>query len=300
MTYPTANRVYFFGMPGRFSCTVLKTLYEQDIHVDQIFCAGPAPAESIIRALPVTSPQQSESLSDLAEKLAIPIQYIRRKEDLWSSEHSQSKRPDFLLVACFPFRLPNHILQWPRKACLNIHPSLLPKYRGPDPIFWQLYHDEQHTGVSLHLMTHELDSGPIVMQQAAAYGDGSQRHQIESTLASLGAKLFAALLKTSTPVDKLLRKQNQEEASYFPAATQEDYYLHPQWCARQAFNFMRGTCPPDKQFRIKINNNILILSDCIDYESEGQIQNSYVKNNEDLYIQFSPGILHARYTSNHK
>ena len=285
-------------MPGLFSCSVLKTLYEQDIHVDQIFCASAAPAESISRALPVTSPQQSESLSDLAEKLAIPIQYIRRKEDLRSSEQSQTERPDFLLVACFPFRLPNHILQWPRKACLNIHPSLLPKYRGPDPIFWQLYYDEQHTGVSLHLITYELDSGPIVMQQAAAYGDGSHRHQIESILASQGAKLFAQLLETSTPVEKLIGKQIQEDASYFPTAAQGDYYLHPQWSARQAFNFMRGTCPPDKQFRIKINNDILILSDAIDYDSEGQIQNGYVKNKEDLYIQFSPGILHARNTTN--
>jgi methionyl-tRNA formyltransferase len=288
------NRVYLFGTPGLFSYTVLSTLYEQDVHVDRIYCAGPAPAEPVSRALPVTPPPKPESLTEFAKKLAIPIQYINKKSDLLSLEDSLPERPDFLLVACFPFRLSSQIIKWPKTACLNIHPSLLPKYRGPEPIFWQLFNNEQQTGVSLHLMTHKFDAGPVVMQQAVPYGDGSHHHQIEISLASAGAKLFVHLLETATPVDKLLKNQSMEEASYYPAASQRDYYLHPQWSARQAFNFMRGTCPPDALFRIKINNKILILVDAIDYECEGQVESGYKQDKEDLYIQFSPGILHAR------
>lgn len=287
------SSVYFFGIQGTFSYIALKTLYEFNIRVSHIYCASPKPAQPTGHELPVTLPENTGTLEYLANKHATTIQYISDKSDLLFSNKLPNESSDFILVACFPYHLPKSILQWPNKACLNIHPSLLPKYRGPDPIFWQLYNDEQETGVSLHLLTQELDTGPVIMQQIIPYGYITDYQQIESKLASTGVNLFVKLIETGTPLEKLLKKQNVLDATYYPAPSQNNFYVNPQWSARHAYNFIRGTRPPDGQFRMKIQNQTLILTNAIDYTNDGQLKNAYKQEKENLYIQLSPGILHV-------
>ena len=72
---------------------------------------------------------------------------------------------DAITVACFSRKLPASVLRLPRLGCLNVHPSLLPAHRGPDPLFW-IYHDGDETGgVTIHLMDEGFDTGPIVLRE---------------------------------------------------------------------------------------------------------------------------------------
>lgn len=287
------SKLFFLGTPGLFSYAALASLCEQGIAVDRIYCAGAAPARPIDKALPVTRPVTPGTINELAQQRAIPIYYINGEVDFPSPEKCLEDRPDYILVACFPHHLPNYIRQWPRTGCLNIHPSLLPGYRGPDPIYWQLFNNEPQTGVSLHMVSEELDAGPVVMQQPVAFIDGSDYNQLNTLLANMGAKLFGQLLKATVPVEKLLTYQNEEEASYYPMPSQSGYCVTTQWSARHAFNFMRGTCPPNGKFSVETNNGNLIVTDVIDYTDNSQLENTFTQEMEDLYIQFAPGILHA-------
>jgi len=73
--------------------------------------------------------------------------------------------PDLILSMDFPMPFPSELLTLPRLGCVNVHPSLLPKYRGPRPVFWQLLHGERHSGLTFHRMVDDAYSGPILLQR---------------------------------------------------------------------------------------------------------------------------------------
>ncbi|MDJ0833318.1 MAG: formyltransferase family protein [Gammaproteobacteria bacterium] len=97
---------------------------------------------------------------------------------------------DFLLVACWPRKLTRAEIQAARYAALNLHPSLLPRYRGRDPISDQLGAGESRFGVSLHLLSAQIDAGDIILQQGFQLRPPVTRQAIERQAASIGADLF--------------------------------------------------------------------------------------------------------------
>ena len=74
--------------------------------------------------------------------------------------------PDLIFVAGFPWRLPPELLSLPRLGCINTHPSLLPRYRGPNPLFWQVMNGETEGGLTIHRMDADFDTGPILVQRS--------------------------------------------------------------------------------------------------------------------------------------
>ena len=263
----------------------------KDISVSKVICAGFSPGTSVETTLPVTLPEQEETLDSLCTRFHIPMSYVSKVSELPLLALENDEIPDFVLVACFPFRLPDALIHWPRIACLNLHPSLLPRYRGPDPIFWQLKKGESHTGVSLHKLTRDFDAGPVVKQKAVTYKDGAYKKEIEIMLGHEGANLYSELITAALPVEENSRSQNESASSYFHLPSVEDYQLSPQWSARQAYNFIRGTWPPLTQYSMDIENSTWIIQQALEYSSEGKLPGSVQKNNDELYIQFSPGIL---------
>ena len=105
-------------------------------------------------------------------------------------------KADFLLVACWPELLPENIIHAVSCAALNLHPSLLPKYRGRDPIGDQLSVRDSQYGVTLHLLENQFDSGDIVLQQSFCLKDPASRPEIESQAAEIGARLFIEAVTT--------------------------------------------------------------------------------------------------------
>lgn len=139
-------------------------------------------------------------------------------------------------VACFPWRLPEAWLETLRHGVLNVHPSLLPEWRGPAPLFWQLRAGAR-TGVTLHRMDAGLDTGPVVARRPVRLGDGIRTPAAEGLLASAGAELLAAALRSGE-----LAGEAQDESwatrQGWPGAP--DLRVPDSWPARRAFNFIRG------------------------------------------------------------
>jgi methionyl-tRNA formyltransferase len=96
-------------------------------------------------------------------------------------------RPDYIVVAAFGQKLPAEILTAPRKACLNVHPSLLPLYRGGNPVQRAVMNGDKLTGVSIIYMSDEVDVGDISVQKSVEIGPDETYGTLESRLASLGA-----------------------------------------------------------------------------------------------------------------
>ena len=98
--------------------------------------------------------------------------------------------PDLVVVACFPWRLPEWLLALPRHGCLNVHPSLLPDGRGPDPVFWAFRWGLRETGVTIHRVDAGFDTGPIVAQRRLAIPPDATIPSLERDLAEAGAALL--------------------------------------------------------------------------------------------------------------
>jgi methionyl-tRNA formyltransferase len=156
-------------------------------------------------------------------------------------EAVRDPRPDLILVACFPRRLPPEVVGLARWDCLNLHPSLLPRYRGPAPLFWQLRAGETETGVTLHRITARLDAGELIAQRRVALPEGASGSELEGLLGEEGGGLLLETVAAAPGGALFARPQDEALASHQPLPAPPDFEVPTTWSARRAFNFIRGT-----------------------------------------------------------
>ena len=167
---------------------------------------------------------------------------------------------DIYLIACYPRKLPSEITNRARFGCINVHPSLLPKYRGPDPLFWQLLYAEQTTGVSLHFATDVIDGGDILASQSVPFPDGARLSSIEHLLAESAAQLFTKLC--TTPVEYWqIRSQPNRNATSQPMPCEDDLLLHTKMEATTVYNLIRAYANTNRNFRFVVGTQKYSIKD---------------------------------------
>src|SRR5712691_8394805 len=137
-----------------------------------------------------------------------------------SSRLFASHDADVAVVVAYGRILPVEFLRAPRLGCINVHFSLLPKYRGAAPVNWPIVNSEKKTGVTTMFIEEELDSGPILLQRETEIGAEETAPQLMARLAAMGAELLSetlAQLNAITP-----RTQRDEEATLAPLLERED------------------------------------------------------------------------------
>ena len=106
----------------------------------------------------------------------------------------QAVKPDFLLSFFFPWRVPPEALAVPPLGAVNLHPSLLPRYRGPNPLGWTLRNDEPGIGLTLHRMDTQFDTGPLLAQGRRALSDADTVESLFEKQMSLAWELIPEML----------------------------------------------------------------------------------------------------------
>lgn len=151
-------------------------------------------------------------------------------------------RPELIVVVAYGRILPESILNLPPFGCINIHASLLPKYRGAAPIQWAIINGEEFTGVTTMLMDKGLDTGDILLEEKIRISDEDTTETLSRKLSGLGASL---LLNTIKGIKEGLLKSRPQtgEASYAPVIKKEDGLLNWSKTASELFNFVRGMYP---------------------------------------------------------
>lgn len=146
--------------------------------------------------------------------------------------------PDVIFSAGFPWKLPPELLNLPRLGCINAHPALLPKYRGPEPVFWQLMNGETQIGMTIHRMDAEFDTGPILAQRAMDISEDDDIDSVFSKLLALGGPLLAeALAAVAADVPGT---PQPIEGSYAPLLTDAERHLDWSRSAVQLRNQVRA------------------------------------------------------------
>ncbi len=147
------------------------------------------------------------------------------------------------VVAAYGRILPEWMLNAPCHGCVNVHSSLLPKYRGAAPINWAIARGERETGVTIMLMDAGLDTGPILLRRATAIGDEETAAELTPRLAEMGAESLIEALGKLERGEITPEPQNDAEATLAPILKREDGEVDWAMTATEIFNRLRGFTP---------------------------------------------------------
>lgn len=180
-------------------------------------------------------------VKELAKLLGIRVYEPVKLEEIW--EPLAQIQPLVIVVVAYGKILPPEVLRLPKLGCINVHASLLPKYRGAAPIHRAIINGETKTGVTTMFMEEGLDTGDILLQEAITIGENETAGQLHDRLAEKGAGL---LLKTLGQLEsgELKRvSQKHAEATYAPPLTSADEIIDWNKPARQVKDQVRGLNP---------------------------------------------------------
>lgn len=217
-------------------------------------------------------------VKETAMKYNIPVyQPVKVKNNTEFLETLKGINPDVIVVVAFGQLLPKEILELPKYGCINIHASLLPKYRGAAPIQWAVIDGEEETGVTTMLMDEGLDTGDILEQKTIRLAEDETGGSLFDKLAKLGGELILSTLEglennTITPVS-----QRQESSNYAKMLTKELGNLDFQKDAASLERLIRGLNPWPSAYThwngktLKIWKAMVVESECMSENSIGTV-----------------------------
>ena len=247
-----------------------------------------------------------QNIIEMATARNIPIFEVARLDDPRTLAALASFAPDVICVACFSRRLPPALLRLPRLGCLNVHPSLLPVNRGPDPLFWTFHAGATSTGVTIHLMDERLDTGPIVLQQRVSIAEGIGEAALESQLAGLGGELLTRAVAGLATGALQPRPQDDAHATTYPWPSDEDYVITADWSAERAYRFACGVgARPQFVTLVAADGARFLVVEALGYtDGANQIvrdadhalapNDAWALRDDHLWLRCSPGVLQAR------
>lgn len=199
-------RVVYMGTP-EFAVNALKSIIDDGYNVVGCY-TQPDKMQGRSSKL-IASP-----VKECAAAHGIPVfqpEKIRLEENV---EELRSLAPDIIIVAAFGQILPLSILEMPKYGCINIHASLLPRYRGAAPIEWSVINGEKETGVTTMFMAEGLDTGDIIEEAVTEIGAKETAEELRSRLAELGAELILSTMKAVISGDFKRTPQDDSKSNY--------------------------------------------------------------------------------------
>lgn len=225
-------KVLFYGTP-EFALPTLEALLARH----EVVAVVTQPDRPAHRGHRLTPPPVKQR----AQAVGIPVlQPARLREPGWP-ERLAEFHPDVAVVVAFGQILPRAVLEVPARGSINVHASLLPRYRGAAPVAWAVIRGERETGVTTFQMDEGLDTGPILLQRATPIGPDETAGELAGRLAVLGAQVLIETLERLDVLEPV--PQRHEEATLAPRLTRRDGYLDWERPADELVNRVRGCNP---------------------------------------------------------
>lgn len=228
-------KIIFMGT-STFAVPSLVTLHESHHEILLVVSQPDKPAG---RGKVLTSPPVIEC----AKALGLPIDQPAKIKTPEFLEKLNKLKPDCIAIVAYGKLLPKGILDLPPNGCVNLHGSLLPKYRGAAPINWALMNGESETGVTTMFINEAMDAGNMLLSEATPIKETDNTTTLHNLLAPMGAGL---LLETLNKVEDSSIKQipqDHSKATYAPIMKKEDGLIKWDRKATEIFNHIRGAQP---------------------------------------------------------
>ena len=243
--------IIFMGTP-EFAVPSLKALIDSKYNVVGVVCQPDRPSG---RGRKLTSPP----VKILAEAYSIPVlqpEKIRTDEFF---EEIKSLKPDLICVTAYGKIIPPNILEHPKYGCVNVHASLLPKYRGAAPINWAIINGEKTTGITTMLMDEGMDTGDILLKKEIEIGEDDTSIELSERLSQVGAKLLIETIEKGQNDEIVPIKQNDSEATSAPIIKKDVGRIDWNKSAGEIRNLIRGTQPWPGAFTSYNGKNLKIF-----------------------------------------
>ncbi len=229
-------RIVFMGTPDLACASLRALLASPEVEVAGVVTQPDRPKGRDLLLQP--SPVKTLALS-----ARLPVLQPERARNPEFHSQLQALRPDLVAVAAFGQLLPKNILDLPCFGCINVHTSLLPRYRGAAPIQWAILNDDPHTGVTIMKMDVGLDTGDILTQETITISAEDNAITLHDRLAGMGADLLVRTIPGYVGGTIQSRPQPAEGITFAPKIKKEDGHLDWSQPARLLWNRVRGLVP---------------------------------------------------------
>lgn len=281
-------RVVFMGTP-EFARESLKGLYEAGFNIVGCFTNPDKPSGRGMKL-------KASAVKEYAIEKDIPVyqpKKVRKNEEVL--ETLRELNPDVIAVVAYGKILPKEILDLPKYGCINVHGSLLPKYRGAAPMQWALINGEEKTGITTMFMDVGMDTGDMLLKEEIEIKDEYNLESIHDKLMVIGANL---LVDTIDKVinGEIVRIPQPEEGTCAPMITREMTKIDFRKKSRDIFNFVRGLSPfPGTYMELENGKKYKVFN--VDYKEDDTIDKTVEPGDillmakDALYIRCSDGYI---------
>lgn len=271
-------RVIFMGTP-QFAAEALKAMLENNINVVGVYTQPPQP---VGRGYKI----KKSIVHELAETYRLPVftpQTLRAKEE---QDKMRTLDADIAVVAAYGLILPQAVLDIPKRGCINIHGSLLPRWRGAAPIQYAVMHGDTETGITIMQMDKGMDTGDMLYKESVPITSETTSAGLFESLAQLGGKMIVKYLKN--PSAYTPEPQDEKLATYCPKIVKEKGLLDFHETAEALHRKISALSPWPGCYFIHKNTTLKVL-DAIVCDEEGSPGEVLDHN---LTIACSKGSLH--------
>ena len=228
----TGWRIIFMGTPD-FACPTLQSLIERGENLVAVVTQPDRPKGRGQKLMP-------PPVKELAERHGIPVYQPPKVRDPGFVDIIRELAPDVIVVVAFGQILPKALLDIPPHGCINVHASLLPRYRGAAPLNWCIINGETETGVTTMLMDVGLDTGDMLLIRKTALDENEDIQSLHDRMSAMGADLLAETLDRLMAGDLVPQPQDNSASCYAPMLKKDDGIITWDADARTIHNQVRG------------------------------------------------------------
>jgi methionyl-tRNA formyltransferase len=240
MTGRASPGIAFFGTPSQFSTLALERIGARWKIAAVVLPRAGGLKQSLRRAIG----WQSTAIERLARKGRIPLAYWDAQDPGPVDELLTRQRPDLICVAGFPKLIPLSLVAHAPLGAVNLHPSLLPRHRGPLPLFWTYHGDDRIAGVTVHDLTERFDAGDIIMQHGFPLPRGYPVNRLDHDVAVSGAELLDAAVEALASGNARRIRQDERAATSAPRIRRGSPMVNfDEWDVERVWHFLAALCP---------------------------------------------------------
>lgn len=224
--------IIYMGTP-EFAVPSLKMLIEKGYNVTSVFCQPDKPKGRGHKML-------FPPVKEVAVENNIPVFQPATLKSEEIQEEIRKQSPDVIVVVAYGKILPKAVLEAPKHGCINVHGSLLPKYRGAGPIQWSVLNGDKKTGVTTMFMADGIDTGDMLLKSETEIGENETADELYDRLSFVGADLLFDTLKALEAGELSPIPQNEAEATHAPMLSKDMTAVDFSESAALVHNKIRG------------------------------------------------------------
>ncbi|MBI2337389.1 MAG: methionyl-tRNA formyltransferase [Deltaproteobacteria bacterium] len=279
-------KIVYLGSP-EIAVPCLEALHRMNFPILEVWCQPDKPQG---RGQKIDSP----AVKIKAIELGLPV-FQPSKVDQTCLSHLQQLKPDVIVVVAYGHRLPNEVIRMPELGCINVHFSLLPRWRGAACVAQAILNGDAETGVStMFIQEGPVDSGPILLQKSLSILPEDTTQSLSLRLATLAPEILLKTLAGLLAKTLVFKAQDENHITYAPKIKKEDGKINWQQDCRKIYHLVRAMFPWPGAFSFFKNKKVILnqVTLCQD-RNLGSIAPGVLKwvKNQGLWVACNPGFL---------